>query len=76
MTSEKLKFISSTISKILNYLSKNIIQARIYSIFLSLSILMIAASVSLSIVLVAGEMTLHEFLVIVYKIINFNIMGW
>lgn len=70
MKSEKLKFLGSTISKIFRYLNKNVIQARIYSFMLSLSFLIITSSIGLSLVLFAGQMTLQEFLMVIYEIIS------
>ena len=70
MKSEKLKFLGSTISKIFRYLNKNVIQARIYSFMLSLSFLILSLSIGLSLVLVAGQMTLQEFLMVIYEIIS------
>lgn len=70
MTNEKLKFLGSTISKFFRYLNKNLIQARIFMICFSLSMLMLAGSISLSIVLYGGSMTLLELLQIINRIIN------
>ena len=70
MTNEKLKFLGSTISKLFRYLNKNVIQARIFMLCFSLSMLMIAGAGALSIVLYAGSMTLLEFLHIVNNIIS------
>ncbi len=70
MTNEKLKFLGSTISKLFRYLNKNVIQARIFMLCFSLSMLMIAGAAALSIVLYAGSMTFLEFLHFVNSIIS------
>tara|TARA_R100001463_G_scaffold130269_1_gene189540 strand:+ start:399 stop:611 length:213 start_codon:yes stop_codon:yes gene_type:complete len=70
MTSEKLKFISSTISKIFNYFNKNVLQARIFVIALSISLIWISSAISLAIVLYFGDMKLIELLEIINKIIK------
>lgn len=70
MTSEKLKFLSSTISKVFNYLGKNVIQARIFIIALSLSLLSICGSISIAIILHFGDMKLVELLHLINKIIK------
>jgi len=70
MTSEKLKFLGSTISKLFRYLNKNVIQARIFILCFSLSMLMVAGAAALSIVLYAGSMTFLDFLNIINDIIS------
>ena len=69
MKNEKFKFLGSTISKLFRYLNKNVIQARIFIICLSLSMLMLAGALSLSIVLYGGSMTLLELLHIINRIV-------
>lgn len=70
MTSEKIKFLGSTISKLFRYLNKNVIQARIFILCVSLSVLIISCALSLGFVLYTGSMSLQELLILINKIIN------
>ncbi len=70
MTSEKLKFLGSTISKVFRYFNKNVIQARLITFAIFISIITISLSTGVAIVLFAGNMSLYQFLVIVNKVIG------
>lgn len=70
MTSEKLKFLGSTISKIFRYFNKNVIQARLITFAIFISIVTISLSTGVAIVLLAGNMSLYQFLVIINKVIG------
>ncbi len=70
MTSEKLKFLGSTISKVFRYFNKNVIQARLITFAIFISIVTISLSTGVAIVLMAGNMSLYQFLVIINKVIG------
>lgn len=70
MTSEKLKFLGSTISKVFRYFNKNVIQARLITFAIFISIVTISLSTGVAIVLLAGNMSLYQFLVIINKVIG------
>lgn len=70
MTSEKLKFLGSTISKVFRYFNKNVIQARLITFAIFISIVTISLSTGVAIVLIAGNMSLYQFLVIINKVIG------
>tara|TARA_Y100000361_G_C11088676_1_gene305228 strand:+ start:256 stop:471 length:216 start_codon:yes stop_codon:yes gene_type:complete len=70
MTNNKLKFFGSTISKILRYFNKNVIQARLITFAIFVAIITLSISTGVAIVLFAGNMSLYQFLVIVNKIIG------
>ncbi len=70
MTSEKLKFLGSTISKVFRYFNKNVIQARLITFAIFISIITISLSTGVAIVLMAGNMSLYQFLVIINKVIG------
>lgn len=69
MTSEKLKFISSTISKVFRYLNKNVLQARILTIAAAFSLIALSGSIAIAIILNYGDMKLIELLKLINKII-------
>ena len=70
MTSEKLKFLGSTISKVFRYFNKNLIQARLIAFAIFICIVTLSISTGVAIVLLAGNMSLYQFLVIINKVIG------